>query len=64
MLKSNSFTCSLNKLKKKKKEKKKKKKKKKRKKKKEKKKKKRHHMQWETFQTMTTDPVSSSNCGG
>lgn len=29
-----------------------------------KKKKKKHHMQWEKFQTMTTDPVSSSSCGG
>ena len=29
-----------------------------------KKKKKKHRMQWEKFQTMTTDPVSSSSCGG
>lgn len=27
-------------------------------------KKKKHRMQWEKFQTMTTDPVSSSSCGG
>ena len=32
--------------------------------KKKKKKKKKHRMQWEKFQTMTTDPVSSSSCGG